>query len=154
MLRRWAIAPLTAFLLCSLIACSGNKATVRDVQLQSDLETLCHLRVFFGHQSVGRNVLDGVTRISKETASTVRVIPTSVADAEGAWLAESPIGENGDPLGKCDAFRAGLERLRGNVDVALMKFCYVDFESQLSPDEIFQRYSQTIRNLKTRYPAV
>ena len=39
------------------------------------------------------------------------------------------VGTNQQPLTKCDDFRRIIdERLRGEVDVAVLKFCYIDVE--------------------------
>jgi hypothetical protein len=47
-----------------------------------------------------------------------------------------------------------LEQLRGRLDVALFKFCYIDFSDSSDVDEIFSTYARTMDDLKQRYPEV
>ncbi len=36
-----------------------------------------------------------------------------------------------------------------NLDVALMKFCYVDFDENTSPAEVFDYYSRKIQSIQS-----
>jgi hypothetical protein len=108
------------------------------------LSAAARTTVFFGHQSVGRNVLDGLDGIY---AAHGQRTPTGWSDAY--------IGENGDPLGKIDDFEA---RIRGGVgaevDVALMKLCYVDVTERTDVDALFERYRTTMADLERDFPDV
>lgn len=99
-------------------------------------------RVFFGHQSVGQDVLDGVRRIAARGGS----VP-SVQDAL--------IGENERPLLKIEDFDA---RLRGGlaeqVDVAMMKLCYIDITVQTDVAALFEAYRTTLAALERDFPRV
>lgn len=108
--------------------------------MTSDLEALRERRVYFGHQSVGRNILDGLAAMAPQ--------------ADLAFLTESEIGENGNPQSKCDDFARHVEGLDGHIDIALMKFCYIDFDQNSDVEQIFGHYSQTIDRLQQRYPQI
>jgi hypothetical protein len=119
--------------------CGERKALMMDSSFASELGAVRRVRFYFGHQSVGRNILDGVARITRHAGSALA-------------FAESEIGRNGDPASKCDAFLNEIERRSGNLDIAMMKFCFVDFEAHTNPDDVFAKYSSTVEELRRRYP--
>lgn len=112
---------------------------------------------FFGHQSVGTNVVDGLALVLKDNPN----IKLSVAESEeaahlkpGAFL-HSRIGKNSEPATKVEAFQRLLDSGMGNkVDAAFVKFCYVDAGTgaNATVDETFANYKRTISELQARYP--
>jgi hypothetical protein len=113
------------------------------------------LRIFFGHQSVGGNVIAGVQALADSGISlplqVIRTIdPDSVA---GAVLGHEWIGENGDPAGKMAAF---LKILRGpgttTVNTAMMKLCYSDFTKNTDPQALFASYVAMVDSLRAARP--
>jgi hypothetical protein len=110
-----------------------------------DLQSIRNLKVYFGHQSVGGNILDGMREIEKQFG----VAPV---------LSDSLIGQNGDPEGKCEDFSRKIAALSEPAallpDVALMKFCYIDFDQNTDPAKLFARYAATLDGLQARYPSV
>lgn len=114
-------------------------------------------RVYFGHQSVGDNVLDGVKTLAEthgfQPLRIVEHAPSAIVD--GPALVHTKIGQNGDPQSKVRGFREALEGgLGGQVDVALMKFCFWDIRKDTDIDGVFAEYRQTLAELERRYPAV
>ena len=128
------------------------------VSAEADLAGLRRERVFFGHQSVGANILDGVRQLYGDSEPPDMTSITTVGDLHGAgagFIADARIGENGAPATKIAAFDALLRAGVGDrVDVALMKLCYVDFGPRADPREVFTRYSRTMAALERDYPAV
>ena len=148
-------------LFSSLIACSGVDVVQpreMDAALEADFEIVSAGRAYFGHQSVGGNVMDGVADLQRQLDSPLIRIGTldSLAIPEtGGILLHSRIGQNEKPVSKCEDFRQVLDRnLGGRVDVALFKFCYVDFDDSTDVRGIFDTYSRTMDDLKQRYPGV
>jgi hypothetical protein len=87
----------------------------------------------------------------------VRVAELGSAGALGdrRVLLHSRVGQNERPVTKCEEFRRILdEELTGRVDVALFKFCYVDFNDTSDVAAIFDAYSRTMDDLKRRHPEV
>lgn len=124
-----------------------------------DLEAFRAKRVYFGHQSVGKNILDGLSRMYSDAGDPPNIQEVSrSADAPnptGGVLLHSRIGENGDPQSKFAAFdRMMRSGLADTVDVALMKLCYVDFGRRSDPREVFDRYKATMSALERDYPNV
>jgi len=74
-------------------------------------------------------------------------------DGRGVFL-HSAIGRNQHPDSKCEDFRRVIEQLRGQLDVALFKFCYVDFGDTADANDVFVTYAQTMEELRRRHPDV
>ncbi|TAN33616.1 hypothetical protein EPN28_02290 [Patescibacteria group bacterium] len=121
--------------------------------LAQKLSSLAKDRIWFGHQSVGAQILDGVNRVlEKNPNSGVSVVEIArAADLRPGIIGNNNIGENEDPQSKLDAF---AQKLRGgigaNVDLVLMKLCFVDFPGNLS----FETYQSTIAALQKEFPGV
>lgn len=118
-------------------------------------------RVFFGHQSVGKNVLSGVPEVygtAQLTAPQIVDIGAGAAlpgDPGAPVLAHAYIGENGDPLGKLTDFDTRLrDGLAEQVDVALLKFCYLDITGETDVEALFETYRQTLADLERDFPEV
>lgn len=128
-----------------------------DETLQSDLDAIAGARIYFGHQSVGGNILDGLAdlqrRISRPTIVVRELGGLNVPYGQGALL-HSAIGRNGNPGSKCDDFKRAVAALDGRLDMALFKFCYVDFDDTSDVDAIFSIYSRTLDEVGQRYPGL
>jgi hypothetical protein len=124
---------------------------------KKDLDRVRRARVFFGHQSVGENILDGIRAVytdSSRDAPTV-VNGRSAPDTDGGFILETAIGENGDPLGKIADFDTAIRSgLADHIDVAVMKLCYIDIEAGTDVQEIFDAYSSTMAALEQDFPQV
>ena len=123
----------------------------------ADLQKVARTRVFFGHQSVGNNILDGVPAVF----SAAGVQPPSIEQrrdapgGSGGFIVHSLIGENTKPLGKIKDFDAVLRGgLAQHVDVAVMKLCYVDITPSTDVDALFTAYRDTIAALEKDFPDV
>lgn len=117
--------------------------------------------VFFGHMSVGENVISGITEVYAENGvaqPNIVEIPVggSVPEqASGGAFVHALIGENGKPLDKLANFDATLRSgVADRVDVALLKFCYVDIRYDTDVDKLFAQYRQTMADLERDFPDV
>ena len=117
-------------------------------------ERLAAERIFFGHQSVGGNVIDGVRDVLAErTSIPIRVVETAdVAQMSGPGLYHAPIGRNGEPSTKLAAFRDIAVQAVGDSGIALMKYCYVDVTHGTDPVALFNEYRETVAALKAKHP--
>jgi hypothetical protein len=123
----------------------------------ADLAKVSRTRVFFGHQSVGMNILGGLPGVF--SAKGVQAPPIehrrTATDTAGGFIAETLIGENGDPVGKIKDFdaviRGGLGR---HVDVAVLKLCYIDVVPGTDVDAVFTTYRDTMGALEKDFPDV
>jgi hypothetical protein len=123
----------------------------------ADLERAARTRVFFGHQSVGMNILGAVPVVF--SAHGVKPPPIeqgrAAPDTTAGFLVESLIGENTEPLKKIQDFdaviRGGLGR---QIDVAVLKLCYIDVVPGTDVDAVFSAYRDTMKALQNDFPDV
>ena len=121
------------------------------------IDALKKRRIFFGHASVGYNIMDGVekirTRNERFAAITIRELKNRVEiDAEGIY--HSVNGENGFPKSKIDGFRNILREggVGSKLDIAFFKLCYVDFDKTSDIGEIFAYYSKNMDEIRKAFP--
>jgi hypothetical protein len=94
--------------------------------------------IYFGHNSVGANILDGMS----DVGSKLNVI-------------DFYIGENHKPLTKISAFKQTILEAKKNgksIDVAMMKLCYVDIPNGIVLDDVFKAYVKTMGELSKAFP--
>jgi hypothetical protein len=114
------------------------------------LAAVSRLSVFFGHQSVGGNLVEGLERLSAREGVGLKLVGGPAA--AGAF-AHAAIGANGDPELKMKAFAQAVDGGPGaGAQVAMMKLCYVDFDAPVDPGKLFARYQETIAGLRARHP--
>lgn len=112
-------------------------------------------RVLFGHQSVGANMIDGLREIYADSGSTLTIAEAGSIDGSSfPAFAHAYVGSNGDPLGKLDAFEDLVTRTADSIDVALVKFCYVDITAETDVDALFEAYSSSLHRLAEAHPNV
>jgi len=152
---------------CSFPTADSRKVTmpaphVATVPISAEeLAQAAEVRLFFGHMSVGENILSGISALyAAEGLTQPRVVqfpvegPLPQVLASGA-VAHAQIGQNGDPLGKLRNFDALLRSgLADQVDVAVLKFCYVDFTKSTDVDQLFREYRKTLDALERDFPGV
>jgi lysophospholipase L1-like esterase len=149
-----ALAMVSAIASCD--APKGDqKMTKPTDEAASELRALSGARIFFGHQSVGYNILDGLAAMAKASGQE----GPSILEGRDAKALDSPrllhaaIGANGDPLGKIKDFEGIVDAGVGaKADLALMKFCYVDIVAGTDVDAVFAAYSQALARLRAKYP--
>jgi len=116
---------------------------------------LAEKKVFFGHQSVGYNIIDGITDIlKKRDYIKLNIIEAREPSAfEQPVFAHSQVGMNTKPLSKIERFVDIMDSgVADKVDIAFFKFCYVDIMRDSDPRKIFKDYSAALEGLKRRYP--
>ncbi|GAB4155833.1 MAG: hypothetical protein Fur0037_24200 [Planctomycetota bacterium] len=120
----------------------------------ADREALGRRRIYFGHKSVGNDVLDGVRGLLSERKDLPLSIRSGLSGPAGApGLCESTVGENRDPLAKIRDFAANLRAAGpGAVDVAVLKFCFVDVTASTDTAALFAAYEEAISSLRKELP--
>ena len=150
----WAAISLGTNKEGSMTSQSGS-AVASDVTAE-ELAEVSQAKVFFGHQSVGMNILDGVPGVYSSHGMQAPVIEQAgPGPGEGGGIDHAFIGENGKPLLKIQDFDAKLRSGIGDsVDVAMMKFCYIDVDRTTNVDELFAAYRTTMTDLQRDFPNV
>lgn len=148
---------LVTSILLALIASIGEISTAHsadvDSSLRADLERIAKKRIFFGHQSVGVNLLDGIKQLSEMADVPVQIVEVKTASSTKlAMIGHAFIAKNGNPLLKLKSFEHAMGLQDTGVDIALVKFCYVDFTAETDAKSLFATYRTTIDGLRARNP--
>lgn len=111
------------------------------METRLDTATFDHVaraRVFFAHQSVGDDILDGVR--------------TLLAPRRIEWTS-AHVGRNGEPFGKLEAFRRAFESgTDRGASISMLKLCYGDFDARTDVAALFASYRTTMRELARARP--
>lgn len=117
------------------------------------LEILEGKTLFFGHQSVGNNILDGLADVlASEGLGGKLALKRGSDRLEGSGFHDAEIGENRDPLGKMKDFEARLAAAEGKADAAFMKLCYVDILGATDVAAVFAAYWETVSRIQAAHP--
>jgi len=150
------------FISIFFISCDGGKVVEQKVQYNflndvpaSSWEKLSKKKIFFGHQSVGFNIIEGLKDLMKENPHIkLNIVETNNPDAFNKGIfAHSRVGKNVDPKSKIDEFAKFTEQGIGeNADIAFFKFCYVDVKSETDSQKVFDDYKKSMTLLNKQYP--
>ena len=145
----------TFFVLSAALASSTTAVQAADIdpKLRVELENVAQKRIYFGHQSVGNNLLDGVRQLSSQAGVPVRIAESPSANGVlPATFGHTPVAKNGDPLQKLQSFEQAMGQQPSGLDVALVKFCYVDIVGNTDAKALFAKYRATVDSLKAKHP--
>jgi hypothetical protein len=124
---------------------------------ESSWKNLAQKKIYFGHQSVGYNIIDAIKDVMKENPQIkLRIEETKDPnDFSEPLLGHSKVGENRNPSSKSDAFRSCMEGGLGEkADIAFFKFCYVDIDAATDVPKTFQQYRSIMEEMRNKYPRV
>ncbi|MFO1077533.1 MAG: hypothetical protein U1E73_07390 [Planctomycetota bacterium] len=113
-----------------------------DSSLVAALRTMAGARVWFGHQSVGGNILDGIAALAEEAG-----VPFRVEDAA--------IGANGQPVAKFEDFARRAERDPADgLQLMAMKLCYVDLPPETDVAALLVAYRGAVERARKARPGL
>ena len=154
-MKKYLIFTLILFLL----GCSDNSDNrVLHMGIKSSLENIklfLNTNIYFGHQSVGNNIINGIKEIliENEINDFKPFELNAISTLPKNYFVHSPIGKNGNPISKIEDFKKDITILKNkNLKIAMMKFCYVDFNEKTNIDKIFDYYIKAIDSIKTKNP--
>lgn len=124
-----------------------------------DFTKLSDKYIFFGHQSLGANILNGIQDIIniQNDNNHFSIVNTHLPKhLDSPALYHSFIGENLDPISKINEFKKILldEQLGDFLDIAFFKFCYVDIKRNTDIKAIFTDYKKAIEEIQSAYPNI
>ena len=133
-----------------------NMENIKNIP-QPKWDNLVRQKIYFGHQSVGYNMIDGIEAILNENPN----IKLNIKKGKNIDLFNIPIfahdnnGSNRDTKAKIDDFCNTLKNGLGNtVDIAGFKFCYVDIENDSDIKGIFDYYKMKMNEISLKFPKV
>lgn len=151
-------AVFASLLLMIVVGCDGGKMPKERTIFSSFNEVpapkwkeLSTRTIYFGHQSVGHNIINGIQYVMKEHPQIQLNIVDNIMNgsAKTGALLHSEVGENGNPKSKMQSFENNLRSGIGSeADIAALKFCYVDVTAKSNPEQIFNEYKATIERVK------
>lgn len=126
------------------------------------LEALSDKLIFFGHRSVGDNIINGI-KLLQESTSEIKLNTANLLDylldkkqfvhSTSPSFLHSEIGKNGAPLEKTQKFAAILNTEEGQkIDIAFHKYCYVDITHQTNVEELFDNYRKEMKKVENKHP--
>jgi len=147
-----------------IFSCSGGNMpeekitfpSIKDVPASS-WEKLSNKKIYFGHHSVGANIIDGIKDLMKEDPKIkLNIVKTAdQLDFKFGILAHSGVGKNGYPKSKLDGFAKLINDGIGNkADIAFFKFCYVDVRTETEVNNVFTEYKDIMSKLMKDYPEI
>ncbi|MEO8195041.1 MAG: acyltransferase [Gemmatimonadales bacterium] len=154
----------TTLILISLLACGESRVQPvtptgpsEGIPDASELARLRSTKIFFGHQSVGANVLAGMREVLSEEAGAdlPEIRADDPASVRQPALIESYIGRNAEPRSKSDAFVAALRNGLGPAGgVALFKYCYLDVGHDTDVQAMFESYRRAMETVREAHPEI
>ena len=141
-----------ALSLIVLSGCNPQEESMTTPQSAIDWSRLSGKQIVFAHQSVGTNILSGVEQLARRDGITLPVYEQRGAPA-GSGITHFNVGRNEDPLEKIRDFSAAMDAgaARG-ADIALMKLCYIDFNTGTDAQEVAKAYISSLDTLSQKYP--
>lgn len=138
------------------ISMDPNNNKISSTLSETQLNRVRAMKIFFGHQSVGKNLIDGLNDIAaKNSAARLNIVETNSLDGKsGPVFAHFSVGSNTKPDSKIASFAKHMAKGGKDIDVAFFKFCYVDTGMDTDVDGLFQRYQKTMTEMKKQFPDV
>ncbi len=151
--RAWLIEAALGLGVLAAVAVRPGAAAA-DEAVRRDLESVAKRRIFFGHQSVGANVLDGLRRAAAQEGVPLRIVQVEDASTLPAGtLGHAFVAYSTRPDLKLENFaRAVGPGGAADPDVALVKLCYVDIGPETAAAALFARYRGALAALREKHP--
>jgi hypothetical protein len=121
------------------------------------IQSLTNRRIFFGHQSVGGNIVEGledIFNIESISAPSIININGKVIPNVGSGFYHGYLGNNGSPDTKNVAFARVIIESSGKLDVAFFKYCYLDIDASTDVKKVFEQYRSMMSKLRLKYPKI
>jgi lysophospholipase L1-like esterase len=151
-----------AFLCAGLLAACGSPSSgalsnakapwTAPAPTPQDWARFTQLRIVFGHQSVGYNILAGVTSLARERQTALTITETK-SPLTSPGIHHFKVGRNGEPQSKLADFQTSLQGGLGqSADIALLKLCFIDFEMSRDARDLARSYIAELDQLAREYP--
>ncbi|HRZ28940.1 MAG TPA: hypothetical protein P5295_19165 [Spirochaetota bacterium] len=125
--------------------------------LDKSLNIISKKIIYFGHQSVGYNIIEGI----KTLMDRYNVMDLVIRETDNPLSFKKPVfahsqnGENTKPETKIKSFKDTISKGMGkSVNMAFFKLCYVDVTASTDIDALFDSYKKSMDTLIRTYPKV
>jgi len=133
-----------------------HRASLRDVD-DVRWQKLANRKIYFGHQSVGTDIVNGIRDIQREYPQVrLNIVRSSnPSGVTGSAFVESTVGKNGDARSKTANFLTVLEEGIGSAGgIAMYKYCFADVNLDTDIPGMFDAYKVAAESVRVRYPRV
>lgn len=148
-----------------LISCTGEQVTDSTKRSEptpsnsissASLPSLAEARIYFGHQSVGRNIVDGLRDLGAgRNGSQLRIVGSREGSTSAPALVEFTIGENGRPESKMKDFATALQQIGDTENaIAIFKYCYLDITPETDVELLFASHRKALQEMRVRHPSL
>jgi len=149
------------FLSKSQLSSHGNDSLIKLPSLtdvdNSSWKKLEQKKIYFGHQSIGYNIVSGIKLLMKDNTNIKLNIVESKSrkDYLKPVFGHSPVGKNEFPDSKNVDFSNTITNLIGDqLDIAFYKYCYIDINENTNVEKLFSAYKKNIESLKRKFPNI
>lgn len=128
-----------------------------DAISQDNWDALARKKIFFGHKSVGANILEGIREVLGQRPAIKLEIreTTEPDDFAKPVFAHAPIGKNKEPLSKLERFKEIMASGVGRAaDIAFFKFCFIDIDHSTDIDSLFESTVKLTESLERQFPSL
>ncbi len=153
-IRGWSLMTVVvlALLGCGETEREANRMAATAQISATEWQVLTQKRVVFGHQSVGQNILSGIQSLAAQAGVNLPIVKSRTPVASGGII-HFFVGQNEDPSSKLKDFASTLENgVAQGADIALVKFCYLDFSGDSDAKQIAEEYNATLDRLGQQFP--
>jgi len=132
------------------------KVYTSEEDIRTQLKKVSESSIFFGHQSVGYNIVAGIEQLVNETDIHLEIAESrSLSDVVYSSFTHFRVGENLDPIAKIDDFEMLVGEIqRDKPAIAFFKFCYVDITETTDINILFDYYKEKMYFIKDNHPNV
>jgi hypothetical protein len=112
------------------------------------------MRVLFCHQSVGSNIIQGLEELGPNGfAGRICDLSSARLANDAQLLVHEKVGRNGNPVSKLRDFETKVQQsVDLRLDLALLKFCYVDVVERSSAETLLTDYCAAVQVLQANFP--
>jgi len=118
-------------------------------------QNLAQKKIYFGHQSVGFNIMDGIRDVMKEHPEIkLNIVESAEAsDLKVGTFEHSRVGKNVDPASKVQEFTRFMEQGIGKkADFSALKFCFVDIRADTNVKDVLKNYETFMTKVEKEFP--
>lgn len=132
---------------------ADNKVAAIDSLDNVNWEKINSVSLFFGHKSVGSNLVDGLMMVKEKYPQfSLPVYDLGQEYNGGPGLYQKMIGENRDTDSKMNDFFAHQANFSTDNSVVGMKFCYIDITRDTDVNALFEEYRKRIAEFQRQNP--
>lgn len=122
---------------------------------KTNLENLETKTIYFGHQSVGDNIVKGMEALIAEMPNLNLIIKQTdnPDDLKPGMFAHSPVGFNEKPTTKDLDFAKKVDAFvsQKKVDLAFYKYCYIDINRDTDIPALFKVYRENYEKVTSKH---